>query len=167
MENPHFFGIRHLSPAASVELKSFLDETKPLLVLVEGPSDLNAMIDSICNPKVKFPIAIMAYSKNPPVRSILYPFAEYSPEIQALLWAKKNGAKVEFMDLPSSTFLAIPEEDESEDEPKDENENGESNQSNLGITESVYSKLEILTGESHDSWWERNFEQLARTGKYR
>ena len=165
MENPHFFGIRHLSPAASVELKSFLDETKPLLVLVEGPSDLNAMIDSICNPKVKFPIAIMAYSKNPPVRSILYPFAEYSPEIQALLWAKKNGAKAEFMDLPSSTFLAIPEEDESEDE--NESENGESNQSNLGITESVYSKLEILTGESHDSWWERNFEQLACTGKYR
>nr|MBP3282300.1 hypothetical protein [Treponema sp.] len=151
-QSPFYFGVRHLSPAAGIELRSFLEEKKPELVLVEGPSDLNYMIDSICDPKVRFPIAVMAYTEKAPVRSILYPFAEYSPEVQALLWAKKNGSKVEFMDLPSSVFLAMPSGDEKESE---------------GTTESVYKRMEVATGESHESWWERTFEQLGNTGKYR
>ena len=79
MSSPFYFGIRHLSPAASVELKKFLDTVKPELVLIEGPSDLNDKINYITDSGVKFPIAIMAYTKTSPVKSILYPFAEYSP----------------------------------------------------------------------------------------
>lgn len=158
MSSPFYFGIRHLSPAASVELKKFLDTVKPELVLIEGPSDLNDKINYITDSGVKFPIAIMAYTKTSPVKSILYPFAEYSPEIQALLWAKKNNVNCAFMDLPSSAFLAFPDTD-SMDFEEAANEGD--------VTESVYSKLEMLTGESHDSYWERNFEQLCGTGLYR
>ncbi|MCR5605223.1 MAG: DUF5682 family protein [Treponema sp.] len=158
MSSPFYFGIRHLSPAASVELKKFLDSVKPELVLIEGPSDLNDKIDYITNPDVKFPIAIMAYTKRTPVKSILYPFAEYSPEIQALLWAKKNNVKCAFMDMPSSAFLAFPDTDSMDFEEASKD---------VDVTENVYAKLEMLTGESHDCYWERNFEQLAGTGLYR
>lgn len=143
MGEPVYFGVRHLSPAAAFHLRKALDEARPELVLVEGPSDLNDQMKWLCHPDTQFPAAILAYTKTPPVRTILYPLAIYSPEVQAILWAHDNKVPCRFMDLPSSVFLAM-QNDEEEDAPP---------------TESVYEKLEILTGEEHDTFWERNFEQ--------
>ena len=44
MGKPTYFGVRHLSPAAAFQLRRRLDEVKPELVLVEGPSDLSDQI---------------------------------------------------------------------------------------------------------------------------
>ena len=41
MGTPVYFGVRHLSPAAAYHLRRALDEARPALVLVEGPSDLS------------------------------------------------------------------------------------------------------------------------------
>ena len=146
MSGPIYFGVRHLSPAAAFQLRKALDDAKPELVLVEGPSDLNDQMKWLCHPETRFPAAILAYTKAAPVRTILYPLAIYSPEVQAILWAKEHKVSCRFMDLPSSVFLAMQEE-KQEDEPR--------------ATESVYEKLEILTGEEHDTFWERNFEQFS------
>lgn len=145
MGEPTYFGVRHLSPAAAFHLRQRLDEVKPELVLVEGPSDLNDQIKWLCNPETRFPAAILAYTKAPPVRTILYPLAIYSPEVQAILWANEHKVPCRFMDLPSSVFLGMQEKQ------------GEETQQ---ATESVYEKLEMLTGEEHDTFWERNFEQF-------
>ena len=88
MGGPVLFGIRHLSPAAAFHLRRTLDEVRPRLVLVEGPSDLNDQMHWLCHSETEFPAAIMSYTAQPPVRTILYPFAVYSPEIQAILWAQ-------------------------------------------------------------------------------
>ena len=85
MGEPIYFGVRHLSPAAAFHLRKRLDEVKPELVLVEGPSDLNDQMQWLCHPDTQFPAAILAYTKTPPVRTILYPLAVYSPEVQAIL----------------------------------------------------------------------------------
>lgn len=106
---PNVFGIRHLSPAGAWHLRNFLTEKNPKLVLIEGPSDLNDQIENITRPETKPPIAILAYTKEAPVRTVLYPFAEYSPEYQAILWCRENGVKCRFMDLPSDVFLALDE----------------------------------------------------------
>ena len=145
MGEPIFFGVRHLSPAAAFHLRKALDEARPELVLVEGPSDLNDQMKWLCHPDTQFPAAILAYTKTPPVRTILYPLAIYSPEVQAILWAHENHVTCRFMDLPSSVFLAMQKDEEADAPP----------------TESVYEKLEILTGEEHDTFWERNFEHCA------
>ena len=145
MGEPVYFGVRHLSPAAAFHLRKALDEARPELVLVEGPSDLNDQMKWLCHPDTQFPAAILAYTKTPPVRTILYPLAIYSPEVQAILWAHENHVTCRFMDLPSSVFLAMQKDEEADAPP----------------TESVYEKLEILTGEEHDTFWERNFEQCA------
>ena len=155
MSGPVFFGVRHLSPAAAYHLRRALDAAQPSLVLVEGPSDLNDQMKWFCHPETKFPAAILAYTKTPPVRTILYPFAIYSPEIQAILWAKEHEIECRFMDLPSSVFLALGPE-----EPDDSEENPES------TTESVYCQLETLTGEDHDAFWERHFEQIENHSEY-
>lgn len=145
MGEPTYFGVRHLSPAAAYHLRKALDEAKPELVLVEGPSDLNDQMKWLCHPETKFPAAILAYTKAPPVRTILYPLAIYSPEVQAILWAQEHGVPCRFMDLPASVFLAM-QETEGEEA--------------IQATESIYEKLEMLTGEEHDTFWERNFEQF-------
>ena len=154
MTGPVFFGVRHLSPAAAFHLRRALDQAQPRLVLVEGPSDLNSQMEWLCHPGTRFPAAILAYTRQPPVRTVLWPFAVYSPEIQAILWANEHGVECRFMDLPSSVFLALrpwpapvrEEDGEAEEAP---------------TTESVYQLLETVTGEDHDTFWERNFEQLG------
>ena len=142
MGKPTYFGVRHLSPAAAFQLRRRLDEVKPELVLVEGPSDLSDQIKWLCHPDTQFPAAILAYTSTPPVRTILYPLAIYSPEVQAILWASEHKIPCRFMDLPSSVFLGMEREEE------------------IAPTESVYEQLEMLTGEEHDTFWERNFEQI-------
>ncbi|MBD5161408.1 MAG: hypothetical protein HDT14_05220 [Oscillibacter sp.] len=174
MGGPVLFGIRHLSPGAAYHLRQALDEARPRLVLVEGPDDLNEQMQWLCHPETRFPAAIMAYTRTPPVRTILYPLAAYSPEIQAILWAHEHGAECRFMDLPSSVFLAlqaaaeeraIAEMEAMEDEEEAPEELEEPEEPSA-TTESIYHRLETLTGEDHDTFWERTFEQLEDSGEY-
>lgn len=154
MNNPNFFGIRHLSPAGAYYLRGFLDERKPRLVLVEGPSDFGDMLSDIVLGETKPPIAVLAYTKEAPVRTVLYPFAEYSPEYQAIQWCHKHQVECRFMDLPSETFLAIPESGMQETE-------GEEGRMN------VYEQLDRKSGgDGHDTFWERVMEQAGSMEAY-
>ncbi len=166
MSGPVLFGVRHLSPAAAFHLRRALDAAQPELVLVEGPSDLNDQMKWLCHPETRFPAAIMAYTKEQPVRTILWPFAVYSPEAQAILWAHEHKVECRFMDLPSSVFLGIKpwfsplSEEESEGEETDGSPPAPQPEEPAQATESIYRHLETLTGEDHDTFWERTFEQL-------
>ena len=81
---PHLFGVRHLSPAASRHLRQLLDRVRPKLVLIEGSDDADDLIPHIVSPKSKLPIAILAYTADAPVRTFCYPLAIYSPEAKLL-----------------------------------------------------------------------------------
>lgn len=185
MSGPVLFGVRHLSPAAAFHLRRALDEARPELVLVEGPSDLNGQMEWLCHPETKFPAAILAYTKTPPVRTVLWPFAVYSPEAQAILWAHEHKVECRFMDLPSSVFLGFVGREEvnwpagpreaglgrdlsapSDEAEEDDRAAGrvvppytDNPEDTQHTTESVYKRLETLAGEDHDTFWERNFEQ--------
>ena len=115
---PVFFGVRHLSPAGAFHLRRLLDDVRPQIVLVEAPADLEPLLPDIARPGTQPPIAILAYTREPPVRSLLYPLAEYSPEYQAILWAREHGVPCRFMDLPSDVFLALSTGDGIEEEPE-------------------------------------------------
>lgn len=145
---PFFFGIRHLSPAGAFYLRQFLEEKHPKMVLVEGPCDLGDTLVHIQNPVTKPPFAVLAYTKEAPVRTILYPFADYSPEYQAVLWCGENGAACRFMDLSTDIFLALPSVEEAAQ--------GEEERFN------VYRALDRQTGEDgHETFWERTLEQAG------
>lgn len=154
MTHPYIFGIRHLSPGGAWHLRQFLSEKNPRLVLVEGPSDLNEHMADITRRETKPPIAILAYTKEAPVRTILYPFAEYSPEYQAISWCKEYGAQCRFMDLPCGVFLAIP----SGRQDRTEGEEGR-----MG----VYQLLDRQAGEDgHETFWERTLEHTRDAQGY-
>ncbi len=140
-----YFGVRHLSPACAHYVTEFLDRTKPDIVLIEGPSDLNGLIEPLCSDSVCLPAAILAYTETAPIRTIMYPMADFSPEYRAMKWAYNNRVPVEFCDLPSGCLLYRSGEENNEREKPDGGE-------------SVYSLLERSTGMDDDTFWEYSFE---------
>ncbi len=154
MNNPHFFGIRHLSPAGAYFLREYLDEKQPKLVLIEGPSDFDDMLGDMVRQETKTPIAVLAYTKDAPVRTILYPFAEYSPEYQAIRWCHEQSVECHFIDLPSETFLAVPET------------NNDDTQGEEGRM-TVYQQLDEKSQEDgHETFWERVLEHAQSAQAY-
>lgn len=161
IERVNFFGVRHLSPAASWHLLKFLDKNKPKCVLIEGPSDADYLIESIVSRNVKPPIAILAYTSDMPVSTVLYPFADYSPEYQAMKWAVKNKADVRFIDLPTSISISLNRYSHNKDE---ENTSGEGY---CKYAHDLYKELTVQNEEhSFDSYWERNFEHNLNENAY-
>lgn len=132
MSGVNFFGIRHLSPAGGFYLEKYLDEIRPECVLIEAPCDFEDMLTDIVRKETKPPFAILAYTKNAPVHTVLYPFAEYSPEYRAILWADKNGAAVRFTDIPSGVFLALYEKREKENAEAENNSDGQNSDEQNG-----------------------------------
>src|SRR5437868_6554138 len=103
----HIFGVRHLSPGGAWHLRATLDALRPKVVLIEGLSDAIDLVPDLTRSGTKPPVAILAYTDSVPVRTLVYPLANYSPEYQALMWAKEHRARVEFIDLPSDIFLGL------------------------------------------------------------
>lgn len=168
MNGVNFFGIRHLSPAGAFFLRKYLDVTKPRLVLIEAPSDFEDMLSDIVREETQPPFAILAYTASAPVRTVLYPFAEYSPEYQAVLWCNENNAELRFMDLPSDVFLALYNKRIEEQNARVKSDEAVCESGGEERQLSVYEKLDILSGEdSHDTFWERTLEHCADADAYR
>ena len=185
MGKPYYFGIRHLSPAGAWHLRRLLDEKKPRLILVEGPSDFDGLLDDIAGQETKPPIAVMAYTKKTPVRTILYPFAGYSPEYQAICWAREHGVRCRFMDLPAEVFLGIQacmerreasaggepgEEEGAGREPGEEESAGrepDEGKEEGSSSEYIYRLLDQMSGEDdYDTFWEHVMEHSFEPGSY-
>lgn len=145
------FGIRHFSPAGAYFVRQFLDKIKPDLVLIEGPADFDFLIDDIVSKKLVPPFAIMAYTKEAPIDTILYPFAEYSPEYQAILWARENNKECRFFDLESDIMLGFGRTDDDTKDEETISKESEKNKSDVDM----------------EGFWERNLEQSENMDAYR
>ncbi|MDR2027195.1 MAG: DUF5682 family protein, partial [Prevotellaceae bacterium] len=158
--NLNVFGVRHLSPGASYHLLDYLESKKPKCILIEGPSDANEFIESIADRNVVPPVALLAYTAELPVETILYPFASYSPEYQAICWGKRNRCELRFIDLPSTVLLKLGEFKDKAvtDEAKDFYE----------YHGKLYEKIAALYNEDdYESYWERYFEHNLNRDTFR
>jgi hypothetical protein len=97
-----YFGIRHHGPGSADGLVKALDELRPAAVLVEGPADATALLPMLADPAMQPPVALLCYPEDDPAATNFWPFAEFSPEYQAALWAVRNKAALRFIDLPST-----------------------------------------------------------------
>ena len=100
-----YFGIRHHGPGSAAALVAVLDELRPACVLIEGPSDASDVLGLLASPQMKPPVALLAYPPEDPSLTTFWPFAEFSPEYQAVCWAVHNGVPVQFIDLPSTAVF--------------------------------------------------------------
>lgn len=157
----NIFGVRHLSPASAHHLLAYLERIKPELILLEGPSDGNDWIVHMAAEKVKTPIALLGYTTESPVRTVLYPFASYSPEYQAIRWARRNSREIRFCDLPISAVI----HSRSETNPGQAEDENASDYSK--IPSLFYMRTARLAGEpDYESFWERHFEHCSVTDSF-
>lgn len=117
----HILGIRHHGPGSARNVKQFLEQVKPDIVLVEGPPEADGILQWAGNEAMRPPVSILCYQPENPQQAVFYPFAEFSPEWQAILYARKNNIHVRFMDLPVAHKFAL-EEEKKQTVLKDEKE---------------------------------------------
>ncbi|UOO93526.1 DUF5682 family protein [Vitreoscilla stercoraria] len=106
-EAVHFFGIRHHGPGCAHSLKQALDALQADCVLIEGPPEGETLLDWVGHEALVPPVALLVYAQNQPEQASFYPLAVFSPEWQALLWAKQQRVPVQFFDLPHTHKLAL------------------------------------------------------------
>ncbi|MBS1564695.1 MAG: hypothetical protein JST39_09915 [Bacteroidetes bacterium] len=171
----HVLGIRHHGPGSARSVKAFLEETKPDIVLVEGPPEGDEILQWADHNELKPPLAILAYQSDNIQQSVFYPFAEFSPEWQAIQYAKKNKIHLRFMDLPLAHVFAMEQEKKAAtadgDAPPAIDESPAATGSNAlrndaveataepEIKRSAMSWLAEAAGYSdEEKWWEHMFE---------
>ena len=104
-DNLYFAPVRHHSPACALALQALIREVRPAAVLVEGPDDFDALVPLLLDPATRPPVAILAQSRHGAgaVRSVFYPFCDYSPEWVALHEGHAAGARLAFIDRPGDS----------------------------------------------------------------
>ncbi|WP_222867895.1 DUF5682 family protein [Microbispora triticiradicis] len=100
-------GVRHHGPGSARAVRDELTRIRPDLVLVEGPPEADGLVALAADPGMRPPVALLAYVPGQPSRAAFWPFAEFSPEWQAIIYATGSGAEVRFCDLPAGHSLAL------------------------------------------------------------
>jgi hypothetical protein len=100
-------GIRHHGPGSARSLVSALGSLEPDCVLVEGPSEADGLISLASHEGMRPPVALLVYDPQRTSDAGFFPFAVFSPEWQAILYALEAGVPVRFMDLPYGQLLAL------------------------------------------------------------
>jgi len=103
----HFFGIRHHGPGCARSLLHALEQLQPDSVLIEGPPEGEAVLALLADKDMQPPVALLVYAPDAPQQAAFYPFAEFSPEWQALQWATKHQVPLRFIDLPQTHVIAL------------------------------------------------------------
>ena len=106
-ERVRILGIRHHGPGSAALLRKALDVLDPACVLVEGPPEGDELIQYITDPDLKPPVAMLLHASDEASLASFMPFAEFSPEWQAILWALKHEQPVRFIDWPAAISLAL------------------------------------------------------------
>ncbi len=110
----HLFGIRHHGPGSARSVRRALERLQPEAILIEGPPDADHLLPLITDAAMQPPVALLIYVPDQPQRAVFYPFAEFSPEWQALQFATQHNLPVRFMDLPQA-FQLVKAETPTED----------------------------------------------------
>ncbi len=107
MAETHYFGIRHHGPGSARSLLSALRDLQPDCLLVEGPPEAEGLLAAMASAEMQPPVALLGYCPEQPQRAVYFPFAEFSPEWQALSWALQQSLSIRFIDLPLTHTLAM------------------------------------------------------------
>ncbi len=97
-------GVRHHGPGSARAVRAALGALAPDIVLIEGPPEAGALLNHVA--ALVPPVAILAHAPDRPGRAAFWPFADFSPEWQAVRFAAEKGLPVRFVDLPAATVLA-------------------------------------------------------------
>ncbi len=102
----HLFGIRHHGPGCARSLAQALEQLQPDIILIEGPPEGDELLRLAAHADMKPPVALLVYVPALPQHAVYFPFAEFSPEWQAITHGQRHGIPTRFIDLPMAHTLA-------------------------------------------------------------
>ncbi|MGV9266003.1 vWA domain-containing protein [Kitasatospora sp. NPDC003701] len=109
---PYLIGVRHHAPSLSAVVPALLDAARPEVVLVELPTEFQPWLGWLADESTEAPVALAAApgesgggagdggAGEGAAGLAFYPFADFSPELAALRWARRNGVPALACDLP-------------------------------------------------------------------
>lgn len=154
MTDIHLLGIRHHGPGSCRNILQELEQIHPDLILLEGPAEAEALMPFIADEQMKPPVALLGYQHDVPQNAVFYPFADFSPEWQALRYALRENATLRFFDLPLAHSLAF------EAKKQDDCGSNGTNDEAIDNPGDPFDLLAEAAGYSDgESWWDMNIEQ--------
>ncbi len=138
-------GIRHHGPGSARSLLRRLEDFAPDILLIEGPADAEHLIGWALRAGMQPPVAMLVYHPKQLQQAAFFPFAEFSPEWQAILYSLRRGIPARFMDLPMSRQFGRQETD-----------------SPAALREDPFADIAALAGYADpERWWEAMVEFSA------
>lgn len=58
----HFLGIRHHGPGSAKNVRAYLEELEPDVILLEGPPEAEPLLPGVLHEQMKPPVALLAVS---------------------------------------------------------------------------------------------------------
>ena len=159
------FGVRHHGPGCARSLVAALEAMGPDAVLIEGPPDAAEVLQLAGAAEMKPPVALLVYPVDTPARAVFYPFAEFSPEWQAIRFALARGIPVRFMDLPQYHRLADRPPATEGTSQEDDGDSGDRHESAEEATGDIVrvdpiGALATAAGfPDSELWWEHEIER--------
>ncbi|MFH8727768.1 vWA domain-containing protein [Streptomyces termitum] len=152
---PYLLGVRHHSPALAAAVPALLDAADAEVVCVELPADFAPWLEHLADPETVAPVALAG--TNAEGRLAFYPFADFSPELAAVRWARARGAEVVCCDLPLSDPGWSPAAEGKE------SGGGEESGGSGGVPAATFAGALAAagTGREGDDLWDRAVEVLA------
>ncbi|WP_376705774.1 DUF5682 family protein [Mesorhizobium sp. ISC25] len=160
-----YFGIRHHGPGSADSLVQALQDLNPVAVLIEGPIDASELLPMLARPEMQPPVALLCYPEEDPASTSFWPFAEFSPEYQAALWAVGNKTTLQFIDLPSSARFTTATIGGAADADATEAIQAPENGDAAPLPRDPIAMLAHAAGyEDGESWWSDIIEQNPEPG---
>jgi hypothetical protein len=157
MSTTAVFGVRHHGPGSARAVRAALAALDPDVILIEGPPEADEITRHVGS--LIPPVAMLAHAPDKPGRAAFWPFAEFSPEWQALMHAAKTGRPVRFIDLPAAVTLASrrgrPEPEEPAEPEEPDNTGQEDQHERPPIAADPLAWLSTAAGhDDPERWWE-------------
>ncbi|WP_443192085.1 DUF5682 family protein [Pseudomonas indica] len=157
--------IRHHSPHCAWQLRRLMEQIRPDVVLVEGPSEANALLPYLLDARTRPPVAFFIHMQpeqkcgveesRAALARCFVPLAAMSPEWVALREAQRLDIPARFIDLP---YLERPSAQRSDDEAEHVLEPPLSDDRLLARADAMATLLAVSGCEDFETWWERHFE---------
>lgn len=170
----HILGIRHHGPGCAHALNSALNELQPDAILLEGAQELEQSWSIAAHADIQPPVAQLIYDPKDAQHSVFYPWAEFSPEWQAMRYASANNIALHMMDLPAGIEFelqaqeqAAAEQEEQEDEASVQDMTTEQESPDQEITAEQFMDLittpldKVVKAAGYDdgeAWWDITVE---------
>lgn len=166
-DTPFFlFGIRHHGPGCARSLLAALEWLQPDCLLIEGPPEGEAVLPFLGDAAMVPPVAMLVFNPDDAKQAAFYPYAEFSPEWQALRYGVQHGVPVRLMDLPVAQSFALKMADDSDIDVEDADTDTDTDTDETLLLCDTRDPLDWLGRaagyDSGESWWNHLVEERGK-----